>query len=56
VAPTAAHLSEIDRFSEAAADFVQTVRKLQGLNIEWRKEWRGRDFSDFPRDWPSDAI
>jgi len=35
---------------------LQTVRKLQELSIEWRKERAGRNFNRFRPNWPSDAT
>ena len=35
---------------------IQTVRKLQELSIEWRKERAGRNFNRFRPNWPSDAT
>jgi hypothetical protein len=38
------------------AKISQTVRKLQELSIEWRKERAGRNFKRFRPNWPSDAT
>jgi hypothetical protein len=38
------------------AQVLQTVRKLQELSIEWRKERAGRNFNRFRLNWPSDAT
>ena len=45
-----------DRNATTSAQVKQTVRKLQELSIEWRKERAGRNFNRFRLNWPSDAT
>ena len=42
--------------ARSRAEIEQTVRKLQELSIEWRKERAGRNFNRFRPNWPSDAT
>jgi hypothetical protein len=41
---------------QSGAHLLQTVRKVQDLGLEWRKEGAGRNFGRFPVHWPSDAT
>ena len=38
------------------AKFLQTVRKLQGLGIEWRKGAGVKEFRQLSPPWPSEAT